>query len=290
MVLNEQNILAKTHYGLDIYQHILRQHYPNAKNLKIEGWHCTPASNPFLHNEESLHIYWESNVFLFIDTIDKWFYGTPIEFAEHHYKMGGIQLLSMLNKELCLNLIETSNIQIPTFCFFKSPVTNAKPCKVVDIVETYKLVKGDSYKTTTETLRSIQNTKEAKSYKSQNFDYVTFSGTFSHRNNDSLIKHSGLITIDFDHVSNIETLKEQLLNDDFFETELLFVSPSGDGLKWIIPIDLNDGSHLLFFTAIEKYIKETYNLDIDKSGKDVSRACFLPYDTNCYINPKYLNK
>lgn len=290
MELNEQNILAVTQNGLNIYQHILRHYYPNAKNLKLEGWQCTPAPNPFLHNEESLHIYRESNVFLFIDKIDTWFKGTPIEFAEFHYQMGGNELLSKINKELCLNLIETSKVEIPTFSFFNRPVTNAKPAKEVTIVEVYNLIKGEAYKTSTQALRNIANPKIAKSYKAQNFDYVTFSGTFNHRNNDSLIKHSGLITIDFDHISNIETLKEQLLNDDFFETELLFVSPSGDGLKWIIPIDLNDGSHLLFFSAIEKYIKETYNLDIDKSGKDISRACFLPYDANCYINPKYLNK
>jgi hypothetical protein len=28
--------------------------------------------------------------------------------------------------------------------------------------------------------------------------------------------------------------------------------------------------------------------DPDKSGSDVSRACFLPYDPDCFINPKYL--
>jgi hypothetical protein len=29
---------------------------------------------------------------------------------------------------------------------------------------------------------------------------------------------------------------------------------------------------------------------VDKSGKDVSRACFLPHDPEAYINPKNLKR
>lgn len=40
--------------------------------------------------------------------------------------------------------------------------------------------------------------------------------------------------------------------------------------------------------AIANYIKEVYKLEVDKSGKDIPRACFLPFDPEAYINPKYL--
>jgi hypothetical protein len=83
-------------------------------------------------------------------------------------------------------------------------------------------------------------------------------------------------------------LKTQLLNDEYFETEMLFISPSGDGLKWIIPINITESTHQNFFQAIANYIKEVYQLEVDKSGKDISRACFLPSDPEAYINPKYL--
>lgn len=64
---------------------------------------------------------------------------------------------------------------------------------------------------------------------------------------------------------------------------LLFRSPSGDGLKWVVEIDISRYSHLQWFRMIEKYLKEAYNLEVDASGKNVSRACFLPYDPDCYI-------
>ena len=44
--------------------------------------------------------------------------------------------------------------------------------------------------------------------------------------------------LDFDHIGNPEKFKELLLQHDYFDTELLFTSPSGDGVKWIIPIEL----------------------------------------------------
>ena len=76
--------------------------------------------------------------------------------------------------------------------------------------------------------------------------------------------------------------------DEYFETELMFVSPSGDGIKWIIPIDITIATQSTFFKAVANYIKKTYGLEVDQSGKDVSRACFLPHDAVPFINPKYL--
>ena len=78
------------------------------------------------------------------------------------------------------------------------------------------------------------------------------------------------------------------MQDEYFETELLFVSPSGDGIKWVIPIDISKATHQDYFRAIASYIKQAYGLDIDQSGKDVSRACFIAHDAEAFINPKYL--
>ena len=80
-----------------------------------------------------------------------------------------------------------------------------------------------------------------------------------------------------------------LLNDEYFDTEILFTSPSGDGLKWIVSIDITEHGHKDWFTSIKNYIQEAHQLDVDSAGKDVSRACFLPHDANIYLHPKYRN-
>ncbi|MDI3505843.1 MAG: hypothetical protein PWQ81_1065, partial [Bacteroidota bacterium] len=59
-------------------------------------------------------------------------------------------------------------------------------------------------------------------------------------------RHSGLLCLDFDHLNNVQILFEQLLNDDYFETQLLFRSPSGDGLKWVISVDADPSEHTGF--------------------------------------------
>jgi len=93
---------------------------------------------------------------------------------------------------------------------------------------------------------------------------------------------------DFDRLQKLDLLRSQLLQDEFFDTQLLFRSPSGDGLKWVIEIDLSQTSHADYFRAVANYIQSTYGVEVDKSGKDISRACFLPYDPQCFINQKYL--
>ncbi len=174
------------------------------------------------------------------------------------------------------------------FSYFKAPIKNTSPLDTISLFDMYTFIRDVTFAHKTEELRAIADKKEAKQYKASNFDYVTFSGTFSKREDKSLIKHSGLMTIDLDELSNLEEVKQQLLNDEYFETELLFTSPSGDGLKWIVSIDLMKATHLDYFRGIENYLLIKYNLKVDKSGKDISRACFVPHDRNCYINPKYI--
>ena len=110
---------------------------------------------------------------------------------------------------------------------------------------------------------------------------------FTTRNDKALVSHSGLLCIDFDHLQSVDLLRNQLLQDEYFETQLLFVSPSGDGLKWIISIDTKQTTHSNYFAAVANYILQTYGVEVDKSGRDISRACFLSYDPQVYINPLY---
>jgi len=185
------------------------------------------------------------------------------------------------------------------FSFFKAPVTNTIPHSQTTLRQVYNAIKGDCYKERTAKWRSLlpplqsgEKTGVKRNLKATIFDYCTFSGTFTSRNNKALIKHSGLLCIDFDHLQNLEELRRQLLKDDYFETQLLFVSPSGDGLKWIIQITPaleNANDHGAYFLAVANYIQQTYGVAVDKSGRDLSRACFLPHDPQAYINPQIVN-
>ena len=178
----------------------------------------------------------------------------------------------------------TDNYQ---FSFFRKPILNTEPLRAVGIVDIYRYIVGHYAEPQTAALRKLNHREESKRFKATHFDYCTFSGLFRKRRTEDLLMHSGLICIDFDHVKDLDGLKQRLLADEYFDTELLFVSPSGDGLKWIIAVDLQGMEHSRFFRAIANYLAHAGYPKVDMSGSDISRSCFLPHDPNAFINPKY---
>lgn len=306
---SKQALLNKTHYGVGIYAHILRKYYPDEVVVKLKERDCGLSRNPFNGDKETLHIWiaktdptnaMSAEFACHKDTQNAIPAGDAFDFAELHYKQQDEELLQTLNKELNLRIGEERNFYQNfanqtnpknqgsdiCFSFFKSPISNTKPHSETTLQKVYNAIVGNYYKQRTEKLRAIPDTAQARKFKASNFDYCTFSGIFSTRNDKALIQHSNMLCVDFDHLESVETLFEQLLKDDYFDTLLMFRSPSGDGLKWIIPIDTAQAMHSDYFTAVANYILQTYGVEVDKSGRDISRACFLPHDPQAYINPK----
>uniref|UniRef100_UPI004048CFCD BT4734/BF3469 family protein n=1 Tax=Mariniflexile sp. TaxID=1979402 RepID=UPI004048CFCD len=299
MEISREAILDKTHYGLKIYAYVLRQYYPETTVLSLKGRDCGITRNPFNGGKKTLRIHIDGAIATHKDTELETFIGDVFDFAQYHFKMADeADVLQKINQELHLNLevkvkdeLEWLNEPDDTWyancSFFKAPVRNVFPAETLRLHQVFELITSDKYKKITEDLRAITDVKEARKFKANRFDYVTFSGVFEKRNDSNLLHHSNLLTIDFDHLDNLQELKTQLLNDEYFETEMLFTSPSGDGLKWIIRIDILEVSHSEYFIAVANYIKQTYNIEVDQSGKDVSRACFLPYDPTAFLHKRH---
>jgi len=90
-------------------------------------------------------------------------------------------------------------------------------------------------------LRATEDKKKRTELKKQ-LPSICFSGIFTKREDKALKEHSGLIAIDFDHVNErLSELKDRLKKDKY--TFLLFVSPSGDGLKLVVKIPANSQTH-----------------------------------------------
>lgn len=169
--------------------------------------------------------------------------------------------------------------------YFKAPIRNTQPYKDVSPSDVAKVIKGNFFKEKTDNLRELSDVDKARKYKSDNFDYVTFSGTFTERKKTALVEYSSIIALDFDHV-DVESTKNKILNQKDIDTVLLFVSPSGDGIKWIVPSTTKD-EHEKVFRMYQRYCKELFDLDVDESGKDIARACFIPHDENVVFNESF---
>lgn len=177
-------------------------------------------------------------------------------------------------------------------------VPQNKPLETQTIEWVGEYIKSERAREATQLLRDLmaQETSEAeqkeREFKVLSFMYATFSGIFSYRKTDGLLMRSPFICLDFDDLASLDeakSLREQLSADSHIETELCFVSPRGRGVKWVVTLP----ERTLGMTFKEQFdfmrdlVGFNYGIEVDKTGSDVSRACFLPYDPECYINPKY---
>lgn len=181
------------------------------------------------------------------------------------------------------------NINARTFSFFKAPISNCTPKKDMTLEDAYDHIRNSSYGQTIK-LRTLEEKESARAYKSSKFDFCTFSGVFSYRDEQHFVRHSGLLCLDFDHIDDLEGHFKALSEDPRCPTALLFRSPSGDGLKWVVPIDVSVMSHEEWFDALAAYVKDTYGLEADKHCRDVTRACFLPNDPKAYMDADVFSK
>ena len=125
--------------------------------------------------------------------------------------------------------------------------------------------------------------KEKRNNLKKQLKAILFAGEFTQRNNASLTNHSGLMITDFDGFETENVLnewKDKLKSDP--HVFMLFVSPSGNGLKAVVRIPKSDAKeHSLRHKAFEKHINSDY---FDRSNKDVARVCFESYDPDIYLN------
>tara|TARA_R110000822_G_scaffold401_15_gene1853 strand:+ start:5608 stop:7407 length:1800 start_codon:yes stop_codon:yes gene_type:complete len=119
--------------------------------------------------------------------------------------------------------------------------------------------------------------KEAK----KSLPVVCFSGSFTERSDAAITDHTGLIVLDFDHI-DVEKSKSALATDQYIFS--CWVSPSGDGLKALVRVT-NPERHRDHFRALTTYFKKQYDLELDSSGANESRACFESYDPDITNNP-----
>ncbi|MCJ8165458.1 hypothetical protein MKJ04_11445 [Pontibacter sp. E15-1] len=175
---------------------------------------------------------------------------------------------------------------------FYRPVTNTTHQKQLTLHAVVNLIRGDAFRYETDQLRTIKAKKENRQYKATAFSYATFSGTFNHRDDAGLDKHSGLICIDIDHLeSSLPEIRAAIIADP--ATVVCFISPNGDGLKVLYEMDIAKHSQQWWYEGYREYLSGSFGLDmgkLDPQCKNVSRACFLPHDPTVFINPHFVTQ
>jgi len=131
-------------------------------------------------------------------------------------------------------------------------------------------------------IHKLRNEKDEKTYVKlkENLNRVTFSGTFSKRENASLLEHSSYLAIDFDDLEEPEVVKELMRKDKYVYS--CFLSSGGHGLTTLFRI--NSLKHRESYLGLAQYLLRHYNLVCDPQSISVSKPFGVTYDPNIYIS------
>ena len=325
--MTKEWLLSKTNGGSDIIQHLIRKEFPD-HIMHVKGQDCGDCPDPVWADGSIIEVTLDRipvEGTKMAEYRARYHYpdgqlldGDALALATAYYHQRGEdltqeQLIARLAEELYIKAPRKTSFEKqeepqaepepakPTLppcarmSFFRRPIRNTRPCRDASPQDIYKYVTSDYAKANTEKLRSFTDAKERSRFKAENFDYVTPGGLFRSRKESDLIQASGYMVIDFDHIDDPSGLVLLLANEENFETVLAFRSPSGDGVKWFVNLPVGqtkpDGTPFTygeFFTILSNYVRHAYGYEADPSGKDICRACFLPFDPDAFLNPFFI--
>lgn len=123
--------------------------------------------------------------------------------------------------------------------------------------------------------------------------YVIFGGVFHRRAKDGLVQASGLGALDYDHYPDAQGLRDKLVADEAIRDVLamVFVSPSGQGLKVVVRIPEDAPDYTAGLKAVHEFLCRRHPvlaLGFDQATLDISRASFLGDDPGAWIHPDFI--
>ncbi len=176
---------------------------------------------------------------------------------------------------------------------------HADKAHAITLFEALNSIRTGIYKSQIENVRRLYSfgqpsTARYKSKKKQLPSFLFSGSLFETKFKFDLYGYTSLLVIDIDRPESIDTIKESLKNDSYIISTWL--SPSGNGLKALLYIEydiacaINDGwiyhEHCAF-PQVQKYLRHTYGIEIDHTGADISRLCFVSYDPNIHLKKEF---
>ncbi|MHA1166321.1 MAG: BT4734/BF3469 family protein [Candidatus Hodarchaeales archaeon] len=161
---------------------------------------------------------------------------------------------------------------------------------VVKITSVLKAIKNGKWKDIVEPIRELKENKAPKNDVDEAkklLPAVAWSGVFTEsRADDNLAVYNKLMVVDIDNITKtrLKRLKKELVNNPMVYA--YFNGPT-KGIKVLIFVSAGPEWHNTHtFWQIETLFDEMYGIEIDPTGKNLSRLCFVSYDPDLYINPE----
>jgi len=128
--------------------------------------------------------------------------------------------------------------------------------------------------------------RDKDAYKTQKtrLPAATFAGIFETRDAEHFVTPSGLMVCDIDGITDAPGVRELVGCDQ--HVKAAFVSITGTaGVKFLVAIPpVSAHQFHLVFAQVATYFQDVYGLELDASGKDAPRLCFLSHDPDIIVN------
>lgn len=167
---------------------------------------------------------------------------------------------------------------------FYTSKSNTLPAKRMSVDYALRLIQEGKYREYADKVRNARTREEMDRAKFEAPGF-SFSGIFERRGKERMIRHSGIIAIDIDHLDeSVFSEKERLMKNPYVYS--VFLSISGKGLKVLVkvPDSLDAERHKRYYRAIA----EDFGVDEDRRAQDVARYTNVTYDPDLYLNPEVL--
>lgn len=145
-------------------------------------------------------------------------------------------------------------------------------------------LRSERHRAAVEQVRAIEGKAERDALKKALLPGITPSGVFTHRAENGLVKHSGLIAGDVDMKDNPYTPQSLKAYISAFENVAFCgLSASGRGIWFLIPIAQPDRHKEHFAALLNQFAKD--GIKLDPAPANVASFRFYSYDPDAYFNP-----
>ena len=163
----------------------------------------------------------------------------------------------------------------------------------ISISRVFLGIRSDAFKNIVLEVRKYKptNIELSKKYKST-LPAVTFCGIFKEKRNlESCVHYNNVMVIDIDHIDeNLMEVYAQYLKDDPY-IAAYWRSPSGDGYKGLVHLQYDEeveklelkDRHKVAFRQLLKYLLAKYGIELDDSGSDIPRLCYMCWDPELHV-------
>jgi len=165
----------------------------------------------------------------------------------------------------------------------------------LDISVILEQIRSGKYKPRILALRELLRQGKTDEYNDAKRSLPAFtpSGLFEGgRKLEFLKEYSGLIILDIDKLTQDQLIATRSRVEEIPNTHACFISPSGNGLKILVKVFSRPVYHKVVFNQVKSFYEEQLRnkdqdsmVQIDPSGKDITRLCFVSWDEMLYLNP-----